>query len=326
MPDLYDLAHVVAWGAHNLHYRRPQSFFCVHVTAEKRKTAHWRKFTALLHYRQTITAVLHYRRQNTAIFCLPLPPKSLPPKNKKRLPPTFTAVLHYRRKNTAIVWFTAPAKVVTVKNEKTANRLKITVVWKYRPAFVRLKTVTNDHPDILVSDLVPDAFVVWCMYDTWFIPGTTNNRGNRFHTWYIPCRKQKHKIKLNDRTYLRHFDVTPGCFFVACGWIADCFSFSARGWHVQLCDLSLYIHLYIPGTMYYIRGVGTCVYVPGRIRCWLLLLILMIFVFLTLLSTWWEHSGRPHLRNILLRKWVYTQLLLTIKYYIEYYLVLIYGI
>ena len=33
-------------------------------------------------------------------------------------------------------------------------------MWKYRPAFVRLKTVTNDHPDILVSDLVPNAFVV----------------------------------------------------------------------------------------------------------------------------------------------------------------------
>ena len=50
-----------------------------------------------------------------------------------------TATLHYRRKNTASFWFTASAKVVTAKNKKTANRLKITAVWQYRPACVRLK-------------------------------------------------------------------------------------------------------------------------------------------------------------------------------------------
>ena len=59
--------------------------------------------------------------------------------------------MHYRRKNTAIFWFTASAKLVPAKNEKTANRLKkITAVWQYRPACVRLKTVTDDHPDFFL--------------------------------------------------------------------------------------------------------------------------------------------------------------------------------
>ena len=58
---------------------------------------------------------------------------------KNRLPPK-----NYRRialpwKNTAIFWLTASAKVVTAENEKTAYRLKITAVWQYRPACVRLK-------------------------------------------------------------------------------------------------------------------------------------------------------------------------------------------
>ena len=39
-------------------------------------------------------------------FGLPLPPKSLPPKNEKNAyRQKNTAVLHYRRKNTAIFWF-----------------------------------------------------------------------------------------------------------------------------------------------------------------------------------------------------------------------------
>ena len=59
-------------------------------------------------------------------------------KLKNRLPPKFYAVLHHRLENTAIFWFTASAKIVT-KNEKTANLLKITAVWQYRPACVRLK-------------------------------------------------------------------------------------------------------------------------------------------------------------------------------------------
>ena len=64
------------------------------------------------------------------ILVLPLPPKSLPPTKKKaptskNLPPYFG--------------FNASAKVVTDINEKTANRLKITTVWQYRPACIRLK-------------------------------------------------------------------------------------------------------------------------------------------------------------------------------------------
>ena len=43
--------------------------------------------------------------------------------------------------------FTASAKVVTAKKEKTANRLKITAVWQYRRACVRLKNGTYGHPE-----------------------------------------------------------------------------------------------------------------------------------------------------------------------------------
>ena len=38
-----------------------------------------------------------------------------------------------------IFGFTASAKVVTAKNDETAYRQKITAIWQYRPACVRLK-------------------------------------------------------------------------------------------------------------------------------------------------------------------------------------------
>ena len=71
---------------------------------------------------------------------LPIPLKSLPPKNEK--PPTAEKLPPYRitaEKLPPYFGFTAFAKVVTAKNEKTANRLKISAVWQYRPACVRLK-------------------------------------------------------------------------------------------------------------------------------------------------------------------------------------------
>ena len=69
----------------------------------------------------------------------------LPPKNYRRmaLPP---------KKIPPYFGFTASAKIVTAKNEKTANRLQITAVWQYRPARVRLKNITDDHPGILDAD------------------------------------------------------------------------------------------------------------------------------------------------------------------------------
>ena len=55
---------------------------------------------------------------------------------KNRVPPySITA-----EKLPQYVGFTVSAKVVTAKNEKTANRLKVTAVWQYRPACVRLKS------------------------------------------------------------------------------------------------------------------------------------------------------------------------------------------
>ena len=75
------------------------------------------------------------------ILVLPLPPKSLPPRNEKpptakSLPPFCISVEKIR----PFVGFTASAKVVTAKNEKTRDCLKITAVWQYRPACVRLKS------------------------------------------------------------------------------------------------------------------------------------------------------------------------------------------
>ena len=109
-------------------------------------------------YRQVLNWRSRYRRKTKNR----LPPKNfrriaLPPNNYRRiaLPPkkyyrfrqsryrrqmkNRLPQKNYRRKNTAIVWFTPSAKVVTAKNEKPANRLKITAVWQYRPACVRLK-------------------------------------------------------------------------------------------------------------------------------------------------------------------------------------------
>ena len=85
---------------------------------------------------------------------LPLPPKSLPPKNEK--PPTAKKLLPYcitAEKIPPFFCFTASAKVVTAKNEKTANRLKITALWQYRPACVRLKKRYRRPPEFFLGNL-----------------------------------------------------------------------------------------------------------------------------------------------------------------------------
>ena len=94
----------------------------------------------------------HYRRialppkKCRHILLLPLPPRSLPPKNEK--PPT---AKNYRRNALPpneippYIGFTASAKVVTAKNEKTANRLKFPPCGNTAPSVSALKTVTDDH-------------------------------------------------------------------------------------------------------------------------------------------------------------------------------------
>ena len=90
------------------------------------------------HYRQKTNNLLpprNYRRMALPpkmychILVLPPPPKSLPPKNEK--PPTAEKLPPY-------FGFTASAKVATAKKRKTTYRRKITAVWHYRPACVRL--------------------------------------------------------------------------------------------------------------------------------------------------------------------------------------------
>ena len=83
---------------------------------------------------------MHQRRKKRHDLVLPLPPKSLPPKNEK--PRTAKKISPYciaAEKIPPYFGFTASANVVTAKNAKTDNRLKITAVWQYRPACVRLK-------------------------------------------------------------------------------------------------------------------------------------------------------------------------------------------
>ena len=63
-------------------------------------------------------------------FTFTLPPKNEKPLTTKKVPPDYIP---------PYFGFTASAEVVTAKNEKTANRLKITAVWWYRPTCVRLK-------------------------------------------------------------------------------------------------------------------------------------------------------------------------------------------
>ena len=108
----------------------------VHVTAEKRKSAYRQKLPPYFGFTASAKVV-------TAEKWKPPAAKKLPPYRvtAEKIPPYFG--------------FTAWAKVVAAKNEKTANRLKITAVWQYRHAGVRLKNryrrpPTDDHPGIII--------------------------------------------------------------------------------------------------------------------------------------------------------------------------------
>ena len=117
-----------------LYRRKNTAIFWSHasakvITAEKLKTA----------YRQKITAVLHCRRKHTAIFWFTASTKVVTAEMKNRLPSENYRCIALQPKEYAIFWFTASAKVVIAKKEKTANRLKITSVWQYRPVCFGLK-------------------------------------------------------------------------------------------------------------------------------------------------------------------------------------------